>query len=49
MGMDWKQHLTDQERERRREIAAERTALVKEARRIWDRCRKRMKSHDKAK
>ena len=41
-GMNWKAHMTDQERERCEAIPAERAALTKEYRRIWDRCRKRL-------
>ena len=41
-GMNWKAHLTDQERARYEAIPAERAALTRESRRIWDRCRKRM-------
>jgi len=48
--MNWKDFLTDQERARLSAIPAERATLAKEARRIWDRCRKRMRAkHDKAK
>lgn len=40
--MDWKKHLTDEERERLAFIADERPRLSAEYRRIYDRARKRM-------
>ncbi len=43
-GMSWKEFLTDQERERLVAIKAEGRALKDEHRRIYDRCRKRMKA-----
>ena len=45
--MNWQEHMTDHERARYEAIPAERAALTKEARRIWDRCRKRMAKHGK--
>lgn len=40
--MDWKTYLTDEERMRIDAIPAERAALTKEYRTIYERCRKRM-------
>lgn len=40
---DWRQHLTDEERDRLEAIKAERLALSREQRRIFDRARKRGK------
>lgn len=39
---DWRTHLTPDERERMGEIKAERSALNREYRRIFDRARKRV-------
>lgn len=38
---DWRNHLTDEERERLEAIKAERLTLSREQRRIFDRARKR--------
>lgn len=40
--MNWKDCLTDQERQRLAAMADERRSLTVEYRRIYDRCRKRM-------
>ena len=40
--MDWKTYLTADERARIEAIPAERAALTKESRMIYERCRKRM-------
>jgi hypothetical protein len=45
--MKWKEHLTDQERERMAEVADMRRSLTDEIRRIYDRCRKRMSNATK--
>lgn len=41
-GMEWKNYLTDQERERLADLAAAHISMKAEYRRIYDRCRKRM-------
>lgn len=41
--MDWKEQLTDEERERLIQIERERASLTAEYRRIYDRCRKRQR------
>lgn len=41
--MDWRIHLTDEERDRLREIERQRAGLTAEYRRIYDRCRKRQR------
>ena len=46
-GMNWQDYLNDQERLRLVELAAERAANKAEYRRIYDRCRKRMRPKNK--
>ena len=40
--MPWQDHMTPEERERLLEIGSLKRAMQTEARRIYDRCRKRM-------
>lgn len=42
--MNWQDFLTDEERETLERLDAERAAASALRRKIWDRCRKRMKA-----